>query len=222
MADLRNRKPGWRRCRRLWTSNGRGVPQGRASARDLKPNGLQQSCWLDAWACEGGHADTPPILLASPDGVSMAYMSRTCLVHPMWIAIHMGCTRQVRDMYAMDTPSGLASSMGGVSACPPSHAHASSQQDCCKPLGFKSLALARPCGTPRPLLVHSLRHRRQPGFRFRKSANPFRPHCVPKLISSLNFQEVLSGTHAKRIKFFVAAEGCSNGSRPLSRDKKLG
>jgi hypothetical protein len=26
----------------------------------------------------------------------------------------------------------------------------------------------------------------------------------------------------KRIKFFVAAEGCSNGSRPLSRDKELG
>ena len=103
LADLRNRKPGWRRCRRLWTSNDRGVPQGCASARALKPNGLQQSCWLDAWACEGGHADTPPILLASSDGVSMAYLSRTCLVPPMWIAIHMGCTRQVRDRYEIGT-----------------------------------------------------------------------------------------------------------------------
>jgi len=75
------------------------VPQGCASARALKPNGLQQYCWLDAWACEGGHTDTPPMLLARFDGVSMVYLSRTCLVPPMWIAIHMGGTRQVRDRY---------------------------------------------------------------------------------------------------------------------------
>ena len=99
MADLRNRKPGWRRCRRLWTSNGRGVPQGCASARALKPNALQQSCWLDAWACEGRTLTLPPILLARFDGVSMVYLSRTCLVPPMWIAIHLGGTRQVRDRY---------------------------------------------------------------------------------------------------------------------------
>ena len=31
-------------------------------------------------------------------------LSRTCLVPPMWIAIHMGGTRQVRDRYEMGTP----------------------------------------------------------------------------------------------------------------------
>jgi len=42
----------------------------------------------------------------------------------------------------MDTPSKLASSMGGVSACRPLRAHAFGQQVCCNPFGFKALALA--------------------------------------------------------------------------------
>jgi hypothetical protein len=108
-------------------------------------------------------------------GVPSSYLSRTCLVPPMWIVVHMGGTRQVRDRYAVDTPSKLAGSMGEVSACGPSRAHASGQQVCWKPLGFKALALPQPYGTARPLLVHCLRYRRQPDSRFRKSANVLQP-----------------------------------------------
>jgi hypothetical protein len=72
--------------------------------------------------------------------------------------------------------------MGELSACGPSRAHAYGQQVFWKPLGFKALAPPQSCGTARPLLVHGRRCRRQPDFRFRKSANVFQPslralHC---------------------------------------------
>jgi hypothetical protein len=41
---------------------------------------------------------------ACPCLVPVSYLSRTCLVPPMWIAIHMGDTRQVRDRYETGTP----------------------------------------------------------------------------------------------------------------------
>ena len=114
-------------------------------------------------------------------GVPSSYLSRTCLVPVSYLPCgsrstwevrdrYETGTRQVRDRYTVDTPWKLAGSMGEVSACGPSRAHASGQQVCWKPLGFKALALPQPCGTARPLLVHGLRCRRQPDFRFRKSA----------------------------------------------------
>jgi hypothetical protein len=50
---------------------------------------------------KGGTLTLPPYCWLP----SMVYLSRTCLVPPMWITIHMGGTRQVRDRYTMDTPS---------------------------------------------------------------------------------------------------------------------
>jgi len=43
-----------------------------------------------------------------------SYLSRTCLVPPMWIAIHMGGTRQVRDRYEGGTPLIHHRTMGGA------------------------------------------------------------------------------------------------------------
>jgi len=83
-----------------------------AAALGLEPNGFQQTCWPDAWAREGPHGDTSPILPASFDGVSTAYQARTCLVlsrtshvdHDPHGWYETG-TRQVRAWYAVDTPS---------------------------------------------------------------------------------------------------------------------
>jgi len=59
-------------------------------------------------------------------GVSALYLSRTCLVPVLYPHVDRdphGGTRQVRDRYAMDTPSELASSMLGGSALRPSRTH---------------------------------------------------------------------------------------------------
>jgi len=80
-----------------------GRPVGSAGrARDFHER--FQSYWPAGWERRVRRAGTPPILQRRTDGVRVSYLSRTCLVPPMWIAIHMGGTRQVRDRYAVGTP----------------------------------------------------------------------------------------------------------------------
>ena len=69
--------------------------------------------------------------------VPVSYMSRTPHVDRDPHGVYKTGTRQVRDRYTMDTPSNLASRMGGVSACPPSHAHASSQARLLQTIGLQ-------------------------------------------------------------------------------------
>ena len=68
--------------------------------------------WIYGVASNLPHA--PAWLRHCLDGTTTVYTPCTHHVHPMWIAIHMGCTWCVQGMYAVVAPSQHCHSQAGV------------------------------------------------------------------------------------------------------------